>query len=140
LIGVDHIGIGADYDGVDLMPVGVEDVASYPELFSALIDNGWNTEELVKLAGANILRVIRDNERVIFFIINIYLIGCYLLFLNNDSMPKLLSTLNRLVVLKSMLSIWKITHTVKIMPSVVIIKIKKKVALKQFIENTCFCI
>ena len=64
---MDYIGIGADYDGVDLTPVDLEDVSTYPHLFRALIDNGWNTGELVKLAGANILRVIKDNEKVRFY-------------------------------------------------------------------------
>jgi membrane dipeptidase len=73
LIGVDYIGIGADYDGVNLTPVGVEDVSTYPHLFRALIDNGWKTEELVKLAGANILRVLKDNEKVRFHSLKTFL-------------------------------------------------------------------
>ena len=64
MIGIDHIGIGADYDGVDITPTKIEDVSTYPNLFSALIDEGWNTEDLIKLAGGNIMRVLKDVEKV----------------------------------------------------------------------------
>jgi hypothetical protein len=64
LIGVDYIGIGADYDGVDLTPVGLEDVAGYPNLFAALIDKGWQEEDLAKLAGGNVIRVFKEVEKV----------------------------------------------------------------------------
>jgi membrane dipeptidase len=57
--GVDHIGIGGDYDGCPEFPTGLADVASYPVLFEALADRGWNDTELAKLAGGNILRVLR---------------------------------------------------------------------------------
>ncbi|RZT26462.1 membrane dipeptidase [Kribbella sp. VKM Ac-2569] len=57
--GVDHIGLGGDYDGCPEFPVELPDVASYPVLFSALADRGWSDEELGKLAGGNILRVLR---------------------------------------------------------------------------------
>lgn len=62
--GIDHIGIGGDYDGTDSMPVGMEDVASYPRLFAALLDRGWSESDLVKLAGGNVLRVLREAEAV----------------------------------------------------------------------------
>jgi membrane dipeptidase len=57
--GIDHIGIGGDYDGCPEFPTGLADVASYPKLFEALADRGWNDTELAKLAGGNILRVLR---------------------------------------------------------------------------------
>ena len=60
--GVDHVGIGGDYDGTEDLPVGLEDVSGYPRLFVALADNGWSEKDLVKLAGGNILRVMRDAE------------------------------------------------------------------------------
>jgi membrane dipeptidase len=57
--GVDHVGIGGDYDGCRGLPVGLEDVASYPALFEALAERGWSDQDLAKLAGGNILRVLR---------------------------------------------------------------------------------
>ena len=60
--GVDHVGIGGDYDGTDDLPLGLEDVSGYPRLLATLADRGWSDQDLVKLAGGNILRVIRDAE------------------------------------------------------------------------------
>jgi membrane dipeptidase len=57
--GVDHLGIGGDYDGCPSFPADLPDVASYPVLFEALADRGWSDAELAKLAGGNILRVLR---------------------------------------------------------------------------------
>jgi membrane dipeptidase len=57
--GVDHIGLGGDYDGCPEFPTGLLDVASYPSLFAALADRGWSDADLAKLAGGNILRVLR---------------------------------------------------------------------------------
>ncbi|MBR9990495.1 MAG: dipeptidase [Gemmatimonadetes bacterium] len=62
--GVDHVGIGADYDGIDSTPVGLEDVSTYPVLFAELIRRGWSDEDLRKLAGENAMRVWRETERV----------------------------------------------------------------------------
>ncbi len=60
--GVDHVGIGGDYDGTDDLPLGLEDVSGYPRLFATLADRGWSDQDLVKVAGGNILRVMRDAE------------------------------------------------------------------------------
>ena len=60
--GIDHIGIGGDYDGVDELPAGLEDVSGYPNLFAALLDRGWTEEDCAKLAGENVLRVLTDAE------------------------------------------------------------------------------
>jgi membrane dipeptidase len=60
--GVDHIGIGGDYDGVDELPAGLEDVSGYPNLFAALLDRGWTEEDCAKLAGENVLRALTDAE------------------------------------------------------------------------------
>ena len=62
--GIDHIGLGGDYDGVDRLPVGLEDVSCYPRLFTELLDRGWSEQECAKLAGANTLRVLREAEQV----------------------------------------------------------------------------
>ena len=60
--GVDHVGIGGDYNGIDLVPVGLEDVSKYPEVFAALIEDGefeWTDEELAKLAGLNLINTFK---------------------------------------------------------------------------------
>lgn len=56
--GIDHVGLGGDYDGTDVFPEGLEDVSGYPRLFAALLDRGWSEPELAKLAQQNILRVL----------------------------------------------------------------------------------
>ncbi len=62
--GAEHIGIGGDYDGVATLPVGLEDVSTYPRLFAALADRGWSDADLVALAGGNVLRTLREAEAV----------------------------------------------------------------------------
>ncbi|MFI9386050.1 dipeptidase [Kutzneria sp. NPDC052558] len=62
--GIDHIGLGGDYDGVPRQPEGLEDVSCYPRLFTALLERGWSEQECTKLAGANTLRVLREAEQV----------------------------------------------------------------------------
>jgi membrane dipeptidase len=62
--GIDHIGIGGDYDGVSSLPAGLENVSTYPTLFAALLDRGWSEDDCAKLAGRNVLRVIRAAEDV----------------------------------------------------------------------------
>ena len=60
--GIDHVGIGGDYDGIDSTPEGMDDVSSYPALFAELARRGWSDEHLKKLAGENLLRVMRQAE------------------------------------------------------------------------------
>lgn len=62
--GIDHVGLGGDYDGTDSFPVGMEDVSGYPRLLAALVDRGWSDEEIAKLAGGNVLRTLRGAEDV----------------------------------------------------------------------------
>jgi membrane dipeptidase len=62
--GVDHVGLGGDYDGTDVMPVGLEDVTGYPTVLTALGDRGWSDDDLAKLAHRNAIRVLRDAEAV----------------------------------------------------------------------------
>lgn len=64
LAGIDHIGIGGDYDGMPSGPVGAEDVAGYPALFTELARRGYTKAELEKIASRNILRALRQAERV----------------------------------------------------------------------------
>jgi membrane dipeptidase len=60
--GVDHVALGGDYDGTSELPVGMEDVSGYPLLFAELIRRGWSDADLRKLAGENVLRVLRAVE------------------------------------------------------------------------------
>ena len=62
--GVDHVGIGADLDGITSTPEGLDSVATYPTLFAELARRGYTDEEMKKIAGLNILRVMRKVEGV----------------------------------------------------------------------------
>jgi membrane dipeptidase len=62
--GVDHIGIGSDFDGTRSVPVGLEDVSRYPALIAELSARGYTEEDLTKIAGRNVLRVMREAEAV----------------------------------------------------------------------------
>lgn len=65
LAGVDHVGLGSDYDGVGpTLPVGLEDVSKYPALLARLLERGYSREEVAKIAGGNLMRVWRDAEIV----------------------------------------------------------------------------
>jgi membrane dipeptidase len=60
--GIDHVGVGGDYDGVSVLPEGMGDVAAYPSLLEALADRAWSDADLAQLASGNIVRVLRDAE------------------------------------------------------------------------------
>ena len=60
--GVDHVGIGSDFDGISETVLGLEDVSKYPSLIAELARRGWSDEDLKKLAGGNILRVLKEAE------------------------------------------------------------------------------
>lgn len=63
LIGIDYVGIGSDYDGVgDSLPIGLKDVASYPNLVQGLLDRGYSDSDIIKLLGGNTMRVWRQAE------------------------------------------------------------------------------
>ncbi len=64
IVGPDHVGIGGDFDGITDVVVGLEDVSKYPALFAELAHRGWSDEDLRKLAGENILRVLEQAEQV----------------------------------------------------------------------------
>ena len=64
MAGIDHVGIGSDFDGIESTPVGLEDVSTYPVLFAELSRRGWSEQDLAKLAGENVLRAWRDAEAV----------------------------------------------------------------------------
>jgi len=62
--GVDHVGIGSDFDGITDLVVGLEDVSKFPDLFAELSRRGWTDADLKKLAGENLLRVLKQAEVV----------------------------------------------------------------------------
>jgi membrane dipeptidase len=62
--GVDHVGLGSDYDGVDVLPAQLEDVSSFPLITQALLDRGYREEDILKILGGNLLRVMRQTELV----------------------------------------------------------------------------
>ncbi len=65
LVGVEHVGLGSDFDGVgDTLPAGLEDVSKYPALFAELLRRGYSEDDITKIAGENVLRVWAEVERV----------------------------------------------------------------------------
>lgn len=60
--GIDHVGLGGDFDGTPDLPVGLADVSRYPALFAALYDRGWSDDDCARLAGGNALRVLQDAD------------------------------------------------------------------------------
>lgn len=63
LVGVDHVGVGSDYDGVgDSLPTGLKDVSAYPNLIEGLLKRGYSEEDIRKILGGNVLRVWEDVE------------------------------------------------------------------------------
>lgn len=60
--GIDHVGLGGDYDGMSSAPVGMEDVAGYPALFTELARRGYSKADLMKISSGNMLRVLRGVE------------------------------------------------------------------------------
>jgi membrane dipeptidase len=62
--GIDHVGIGSDFDGISSVPVGLEDVSKLPDLLVELLERGYSEHDLEKLGGLNVLRVMRRNEEV----------------------------------------------------------------------------
>ena len=63
--GVDHVGIGSDFDGMGKdVPAGLNDVSKYPDLLVELMRRGWSDADVARLAGGNILRVLEQAETV----------------------------------------------------------------------------
>jgi membrane dipeptidase len=62
--GINHVGLGGDFDGVDALPDGVDGVDAYPRILAALMAAGWSEADIRKLAGENVLRVMRAVEAV----------------------------------------------------------------------------
>lgn len=64
LIGYDHVGIGTDFDGIEVEPVGLEDVTKYPDLIAELLRRGVSDDDAAKIAGRNLLRVWKEVDAV----------------------------------------------------------------------------
>jgi len=64
IAGIDHIGLGSDFDGITQVPVGLEDVSKYPALVAELLRRGYKDDEVKKILGQNVLRVMREVEKV----------------------------------------------------------------------------
>ena len=65
MAGVDHTGLGSDFDGVSgALPQGMESVADLPNITQALLDRGYSAQDIHKILGGNVLRVFREIERV----------------------------------------------------------------------------
>src|SRR5438046_2867235 len=64
VVGVNHVGLGSDFDGITEVPVGLEDVSKFPDLIAELLKRGWTEQNVQKVAGLNGVRGLRDAERV----------------------------------------------------------------------------
>jgi len=62
LVGVDYVGLGSDFDGIESAPQQLDDVTSYPLITKALLEKGYSEKDLNKILGGNILRVLKANE------------------------------------------------------------------------------
>ena len=62
--GIDHVGIGSDFDGITMWPVGLDDVSSYPRLTEELLRRGYSEADIHKILGANVLRAFRQAGEV----------------------------------------------------------------------------
>jgi membrane dipeptidase len=62
--GIDHVGIGSDFDGIEHVPEGLEDVSTFPALTAELLRRGYDDEDVKKILGLNVLRVMREAERI----------------------------------------------------------------------------
>ena len=64
IAGVDHVGLGSDFDGADdLFPEGMEDMSKIPNLVRGLMERGYSEEDILKILGGNTLRVMREVEQ-----------------------------------------------------------------------------
>ncbi len=63
IAGIDAIGLGTDFDGIDCAPTGLEDVSKFPALTRALLEKGYSVADIKKIYGENTLRLMRQVER-----------------------------------------------------------------------------
>ena len=64
LVGIDHVGLGSDFDGIGDTPTGLEDVSAYPSIIEELLRRGYDEQEIRKICGENLLRVWTEVERI----------------------------------------------------------------------------
>jgi membrane dipeptidase len=64
IAGVDHVGLGSDFDGIGMCPKQLEDVSCYPHITQVLLDRGYSRDDIHKVLGGNVLRVMRETELV----------------------------------------------------------------------------
>lgn len=64
LVGIEHVGLGSDYDGVFTLPANLQDVRAYPNLIEELLRRGYTEDEIAKILGGNLLRVWNEVEQV----------------------------------------------------------------------------
>jgi membrane dipeptidase len=62
--GIDHVGLGSDFDGVSALPKQLEDVSCYPYITQELLNRGYSKEAILKVLGGNMLRTFRQVEQV----------------------------------------------------------------------------
>ena len=62
LVGVDYVGLGSDFDGINLTPQQLDDVTTYPLITKALVERGYTKKDISKILGGNLLRVLKANE------------------------------------------------------------------------------
>ena len=63
LVGVDYVGLGSDFDGINITPKQLDDVTSYPLITKALVEKGFSKKDINKILGGNLLRVLKANEK-----------------------------------------------------------------------------
>ena len=62
--GIDHVGLGSDFDGIDRVPTQLEDVSTYPLITQELLNRGYKKDQVLKVLGGNLLRALRKVEEV----------------------------------------------------------------------------
>ncbi len=62
LVGVDYVGLGSDFDGIEFSPLELDDVSCYPAITKALYEKGYSKKDITKILGGNLLRVLKTNE------------------------------------------------------------------------------
>jgi membrane dipeptidase len=61
-VGIDHVAVGSDFDGIESSPQGLEDVSKFPLLTKALLERGYTKTDVAKIMGQNFLRILKENE------------------------------------------------------------------------------
>ena len=64
LVGIDHVGLGSDFDGISSTPTGLEDVSGYPNIIEELLRRGYSEQDIRKICGENLLRVWAEVEKI----------------------------------------------------------------------------